>query len=177
MYGGTAWGWHQLQPEWAQRLVEWSLEQHQLQPGDLVCDLGAGRGALTEPLLRAGAQVVAVEKHPRRAQQLRRRFADAPVTVVECDLLQWYLPHRPFRVVSNPPFALTTPLIRLLTAPGSRLIRADVVLQRAAAKRWATGQVRLGHSRFELSVSMLIPRSAFTPRPRVDAAVLTLRRR
>ena len=61
----------------------------------LVVDVGAGTGALTDPLLRAGARVVAVELDPGRAARLRERFADEPVTVVRADLetLRW--PGRP----------------------------------------------------------------------------------
>jgi len=50
-----------------------------------VLDLGAGAGALTAPLVGAGARVVAVERDPALASRLRRRFAPADVTVVEQD--------------------------------------------------------------------------------------------
>lgn len=140
-------------------------------PQALVCDLGAGRAAITDHLLQAGAQVIAVEKHPGRADYLRRRFLGQPVTVVQCDLLDWHPPRRAFHVVANPPFALTTAIIRAVTVPGSRLVRADLVVQRAAARHWATKQVT---GRFSFRVDTLVPRSAFTPRPTVDAAILTI---
>jgi 16S rRNA A1518/A1519 N6-dimethyltransferase RsmA/KsgA/DIM1 with predicted DNA glycosylase/AP lyase activity len=38
-----------------------------IRPGELVYDLGAGDGALTGPLLAAGARVIAMELHPGRA--------------------------------------------------------------------------------------------------------------
>jgi 23S rRNA (adenine-N6)-dimethyltransferase len=90
------------------------------------------------------------------------------------------LPRHPFRVVANPPFAVTSPLLRRLLAPGSRLVAADVVLQRAAARRWADGHAP-GAQRwcreFDVRIGRRIPRAAFTPAPAVDATVLVIRRR
>ena len=65
MPGGSppAWGWYRLDPAWADRLVADSGVSR----GDLVLDIGAGDGALTEPLLERGARVIAVELHPGRA--------------------------------------------------------------------------------------------------------------
>lgn len=45
----------------------WFVEAAGVRGGDLVVDLGAGTGALTRPLLAAGARVLAVELHPGRA--------------------------------------------------------------------------------------------------------------
>ena len=56
-----------------------------------------------------GARVIAVELHPERVAHLRRRFG-APVRVVRADASDLRLPRQPFRVVANPPFAVTTQL-------------------------------------------------------------------
>ena len=114
--------------------------------------------------------MLAIEKHPGRARRLRRRFADADVGVLETDLRDFRWPGHAFRVVANPPFARTATLLASLAAARG-LQRADLVLQRAAATAAAD---RLGT---RARVSMSVPRSAITPQPRVDAALLTLRRR
>jgi 23S rRNA (adenine-N6)-dimethyltransferase len=151
-----------------------------IRPGDLVLDVGAGTGALTAPLVDAGARVVAFELHPGRAAALRERFAGAPVTVVHADAADLRLPRRPFRVVANPPFAVTTRLLGRLLAPGSRLVRADVVLQHAAARRWAGGRApgagRWGRD-YDVRPGRPVPRAAFDPRPPVDCRVLRVTRR
>lgn len=145
-----------------------------MRAGDLVLDLGAGDGALTAPLLEAGARVLAVELHPGRAARLRERFADDHVTVVERDLRDLQLPARPFRVVANPPFVMTTAIVRLL-ARSDRLVGSDLVLQRAAARRLAQDRSLTRRRRVELG--MPLPRTAFRPPPRVDGVVLRLRHR
>jgi 23S rRNA (adenine-N6)-dimethyltransferase len=170
------WGWHRLTDTWADLIVA----DARVQRGELVLDVGAGTGALTAPLVRRGARVVAVELHPHRVAGLQHRFAGDPVTVVRVDAADLRLPRRPFRIVANPPFQVTTPLLRRLLAPGSRLVAADLVVQRAAARRWSEERVR-GAGRwlrtFDISVGRHVPRAAFVPRPQVDCVVLRIRRR
>jgi 23S rRNA (adenine-N6)-dimethyltransferase len=90
-------------------------------------------------LLRLFARVIAVELHPARVRQLPGRFAGLPVTVVHADAASMRLPRRPFRVVASPLYAISSPLLRLLLTPSSHLIAADLVLQRAVVRRYASG--------------------------------------
>ena len=163
-----SWGWHRLADEWAARIVA----EAGVKPGELVLDLGAGEGALTAHLVRAGARVVAVELHPHRAARLRSRFPQ--VTVVHADAASLRLPRRPFRVVASPPYGITASLLGLLLAPGSRLVAADLVLQRAVVRKYARGCApgtgRLART-FTVRPGLAIPRRAFCPpAPRPAAA-------
>ncbi|MFV3629110.1 23S rRNA (adenine(2058)-N(6))-methyltransferase Erm(37) [Mycobacterium tuberculosis] len=162
-----AWGWHRLHDEWAARVVSAAA----VRPGELVFDIGAGEGALTAHLVRAGARVVAVELHPRRVGVLRERFPG--ITVVHADAASIRLPGRPFRVVANPPYGISSRLLRTLLAPNSGLVAADLVLQRALVCKFASRNAR----RFTLTVGLMLPRCAFLPPPHVDSAVLVVRRR
>jgi len=166
-----AWGWHRLVDEWAARVVAAAA----VRPGELVLDIGAGTGALTGHLVRAGARVVAVELHPGRAALLRQRFPQ--ITVVQADALSLRLPHRPFRVVASPPYGMTADLLDLLLAPRTRLVAADLVLQRAVVRKYAPtrGTARPVRA-YALSAGLALPRHAFRPPPRVDSAVLVVRR-
>jgi len=143
-----------------------------------VLDIGAGSGAITAPLVDAGARVVAFALHDGRARLLRKRFAGAPVTVVQVDAADIRLPRRPFRVVANPPFGVSTALLRRLLAPGSRLLTADLVLPLHVARRWtsasAPGRGRWSRS-FDAFVPMRLPPAAFCPPPPMDVVVLRVR--
>ncbi len=170
----TWWGFHQLDPRWAQRLVA----DADIAPGAVVLDVGAGTGAITDPLVRRGARVVAVEVHPGRARQLRQRFGDA-IVVVQADAADLRLPRQPFDVVANPPFAVTTALLRRLLQPGSRLRTARLVLPEHAAQRWAgpgaPGRARWGRT-FAVELGDRMPRRAFQPPPTRDARILVIGR-
>ena len=169
--GRRPWGWHRLDPYWAERVVAGAS----IRPGDLVVDLGAGTGALTLPLLDAGARVIAVELHARRARQLREKVSDRDAAVIECDLEDFVPPGRPFRLVANPPYALTAAVLKFV-ARASHLTAADLVLQRAVVQR-VVDQDRRHLRRFHATRSLSLPRHAFVPPPPVDSAVLQLRPR
>jgi 23S rRNA (adenine-N6)-dimethyltransferase len=172
----TRWGWHRLDSRWADRLID----NAGISPGDLVLDVGAGTGALTRPLVERGARVIAIELHPTRAHELRQKFADEKVTVVRADGADLRLPRRPFRVVANPPFGISVALLRRLTAPGSRLVRADLIVPQHVAERWVFGTPpgagRWRHQ-FVCSLGRPIPRSAFSPPPPNGVSVLVIKRR
>jgi 23S rRNA (adenine-N6)-dimethyltransferase len=149
-----------------------------IRPGELVVDCGAGDGALTRHRVAAGAEVIAVELHPGRAQRLRERFTD--ITVVPADVAAFRWPRRPFRVVASPPYGCSSDVLRALLAPGSRLVAADLVLQRAVVRRYVEGRAP-GAGRWlrhwDLRPGATLPRQAFRPPPQVDSGVLVIRRR
>lgn len=152
--------------------------------GDLVFDLGAGYGALTRPLARSGARVIAIELDPALAERLRRRFSAEPlVGVVEADLRTVPLPRQPFHVVASPPFALTTLLCRRLL--GDRRIRlagAELILEWGAAKwlaspRPQSREMARWAARYEMRLVRRVPAASFSPPPGSDAAYLRIRPR
>jgi 23S rRNA (adenine-N6)-dimethyltransferase len=91
------------------------VEQAGVGQGDLVVEIGAGTGVLTEALAQRAGRVVAVECDPRLADRARARLAGhGNVRVVTADALAMPAPRRPFRVVANLPFGSTTAMLRRL---------------------------------------------------------------
>ena len=166
------------------RLIDQLVRASGAGAGDLVLDLGAGYGALTGPLARAGARVIAIELDPGLAGRLRRRFcADPLVGVVEADLREVPLPRRPFSVVASPPFALTTVLCRRLLGDRSvRLTGAELIVEWGAAKWLSSREPRDRETarwaaRYEMKLVRRVPAASFSPPPRSDAAYLRIRPR
>jgi 23S rRNA (adenine-N6)-dimethyltransferase len=170
-----------------QRVVERFIRSLDLRAGELVVDLGAGTGALTRPLLDAGVEVWAVERDPVWSKRLRHSIASwgarGSSRVIEADIRRLRLPQTPFRVVANPPFGLTTEILaRLLDAPDHGPDRIDLIVQREVAVKHsrlppASLRTAAWAPWWEFHLGPTIDRGAFRPRPRVDAAVLTIVRR
>lgn len=154
---------------------------------ELVVEIGPGKGALTLPLADAGARVVAIERDRVWATRLRARLEQSGVAdrveVIRADFRKAALPDEPFRVVSNPPFGLTTPLFaHLFDDPRRGPWRADLLVQFEVARKRADEPPTTLRSaawapwwRFRLGPT--VSRMAFRPVPNVDTAVLVAEKR
>ena len=154
-----------------------------LRPGDLVVDIGAGRGIITEELAAAGCRVVAVEKDVRLFRSLRARFIGR--TNVEChhaDILAFRLPHAPYHAVSSVPYGITSAVVRKLLQAPVPPVSAHLIVQREAAEKFA-GAPRetlfslLHKPSFAFDVVSSLRRTDFAPPPSVDSVVLRIVRR
>lgn len=144
-----------------------------------VIELGAGDGALTAELVRNGHQVTAVELDPRWARLLSRRF-DGSVRVVRTDMLRYRFPPAPYNVVSNVPYAITTPLLRTLFEQSGWEVAVLMVQWEVARKRTGgAGATLLTASWwpwYDVTLLQRVPARAFRPVPRVDSGLLRVRR-
>jgi len=150
-----------------------------LRKDDLVYDLGAGTGAITEELLHHGVRVIAVEQDPNLARKLRHRFPEPPVTVLEQDLTQVSFVV-PFKVVANIPFNVTAATLRRLLFSDTCPREALLVLQREAARKYsgtprATEVSLRAAPWFELSIVYTFRPTDFVPAPTVDVVALRIR--
>ena len=160
----------------------------ELRPGDRVVEVGPGLGVLTRRLLAAGASVLAVELDARLADWLRRELAGVPgFELVEADALDLdpstCFPGQPYKVVANIPYHITSPLLHAFLE-GTRPPELTVLLvQLEVAERVAAPPGQMSYlSVFAQNVAYAevvarVPAEAFEPEPKVDSAVLRLRRR
>ena len=163
-----------------------------LELGSDVLELGAGGGALTFPLLEAGATVTAVEVDRHLCDLLREETAGRErFRLVEADIarLDWSATldlagPRPV-VAGNLPYVLTSEVLFALIDHRRRVAGAVFMIQREVAARLAAGPgskeygvlaVVLG-SQFEVEVRRQVPAAVFWPRPDVVSAVVVLRPR
>lgn len=164
------------------------VDAAELQPDDRVVEVGPGLGVLTRRLLAAGAAVLAVELDPRLSAWLRAELDGVPgFELVEADALTFdpstAFPGQDFKVVANIPYHITSPLLHAFLE-GERPPQLTVVLVQAeVAERVAAppGQMSylsvFAQNVAEAEVVARVPAAAFEPTPKVDSAVLRLRRR
>lgn len=155
----------------------------ELRAGDLVLEIGPGDGMLTRHLLDVAGQIRAYEKDPFYVAKLRGRFAGEPrIRLFHTDFRAVRAPAEPFAVVANIPFGITTDIVRwCLKAPA--LTSATLLTQYEFARkhsgdygRWS--KLTITHwPTVGMELGARVRRDSFHPVPRVDAAVLRLRRR
>lgn len=165
------------------RLADSLVREAGVRPGDLIVEIGAGGGVITRALAQTGARVIALELDPGLASRLRGSKTTQNVEVVEVDVLRWRWPSEPFAVVSNLPFARSGAILAsLLDDPETALQHADVIVQWELAVKltavWpATMRSTFWRAWFDVSLVGRLSRTAFSPTPSVDAAVLRVTRR
>jgi 16S rRNA (adenine1518-N6/adenine1519-N6)-dimethyltransferase len=164
------------------------VQAAELAPGDRVVEIGPGLGVLTRRLLAAGAAVLAVELDARLAEWLRGELGDVPgFELVEGDALTFdpatAFPGADFKLVANVPYHITSPLLHAFLEGERPPSLAVLLLQAEVAERVAAAPGQMSYlSVFaqnvaEAEVVASVPAAAFEPAPKVDSAVLRLRRR
>src|SRR3989344_6337013 len=104
---------------WNRELVNQLIRASSIAKHDSVLEIGPGTGIITHSLLATARQVIAVEADYRLHHDLTVRFSHTPnLRLIHGDILNFNLPHQPYKVFSNIPFSITGEIIRkLLLAP------------------------------------------------------------
>jgi len=156
--------------------------------GDRVVEIGAGLGSLTLALLETGAAVTAVEVDAHLAPVLRTVVEPAGATVVVADAmdLDWapLLGEGPWVLVANLPYNIATPLVLGLLAGVPAIERMLVLVQLEVAERLAAGPGTKAYGIpsvkrawwADATIAGKVPPTVFIPQPRVDSALVDLRR-
>lgn len=163
------------------------VEAAELEADDRVLEIGAGLGSLTLALAERVREVVAVEVDERLIPALREVARAQPqVEVVQGDILELDLGRlvggRPFLVVANIPYNITSAVIRQLTEASNNPRRIVLTIQREVAERAMAGPGEMSLLALSVqafgspSIKATIPPEAFYPRPAVESAVLRIDR-
>lgn len=170
-----------LKDKWIARQI---VAQSDVGKDDFVVEFGSGGGTLTGQLAKVARKVMAVEYDPSWVSHLKERFShDENVQVVHEDALRVELPSKPFRVVANVPFHITTPILhRLLDDPTTPLEAVHLLVQKQAALKHARSTLTtlktLNWSPwYRISAGLEVPADAFHPKPEVDACLMVAAKR
>ncbi|MFD0713032.1 23S ribosomal RNA methyltransferase Erm [Paenibacillus sp. GCM10027626] len=160
------------------------IEAARLQPADTVLEIGAGKGVVTFRAAEKAGRVIAVEIDASFVEALRSKAKHDPkIKIIQGDIRKIRLPERPFCVVANIPFSITTVILeKLLGYEGKAFQRGVLILEKGAAQRFterSTQDPRLlmWRMNFLFEMAAVVPRTHFAPPPSVDAAIVTIARR
>ena len=145
-----------------------------------ILEIGAGEGALTLPLQALRRPITAIEIDARHARRLRHRVGPG-TAIVHGDFLRHRLPRTPHAVVGNLPFHQTTAILRRLLHAGHWTSAVLMVQWEVARRRAAVGGATMMTAQwwpwYDFGLAARVPAAAFTPRPGVDAGLMTVTRR
>lgn len=172
------------------RPIKVAIEALALTRGDTVIEIGPGKGALTAPLAlateRAGAPLIVVERDRELAKNLEGCFGNG-VEVIAGDALR-ELPTLLKRcgsrakIAGNIPYYLTGKLLRIMSEAQTPPERAVLMVQKEVAKRIVARAPKFNllaaavQFWAEPKILMLVPRDDFGPLPKVDSALILLKR-
>lgn len=172
-------------------LVEKIISLARLDATDIVLEIGPGLGALTLPLARSVAQVIAVEKDADLVDLLKEKLAREAIVNVDAvnqDILAFDL-HRVasicgerYKVLGNLPYNISSPLLEKLIENRSILSRAVLMFQQEVANRLCASPGGKAYGaltvlvRYHATPAILFkaPREVFYPKPKVDSMLLEL---
>ena len=158
-------------------------------PEEDVLEIGPGTGTLTKQLCARAHQVLSLELDERLIPLLKAYLADCDnFTAAQGDAMTADLHEltanlrKPFAVIANIPYYITTPLITRLLSSGLLLSRLALMVQKEVAEKilsspgedgWGPLAVRCQYL-CEPCLARIVPAACFTPVPKVDSAFLLL---
>ena len=168
-----------------QEILESLIKDSSICNEDLVFDLGAGYGEITNILSRYCKKVIAIENDKKLCHELQKRFELIPnVTVVSQDILKYNFPiDKNYKIFSNIPFNYTSDIIRKLTE--KKRLADDIYLfaQKQASLNYL-GLPKVKESlkslflkvKFRISINHRFNRNDFMPPPSIKVVLLRLKK-
>lgn len=170
------------------------VEAANLSKDDRILEIGPGIGTLTRELGTLAHKVVAVEIDQRLIPILQETLAGFDnVSVIQGDILKIDLVElvhnsfdgKPFKVVANLPYYITTPIIMGILERGLPFESITVLIQKEVAQRMVASPGSKEYGALSVAVQYYtiprsvakVPASVFMPPPKVDSMIVTMERR
>lgn len=166
-------------------IVDEIVHAAELTSGEPVLEVGPGIGTLTQGLAQSGADVTAIELDRRLLEVLDTTLASYDnVRIVHGDVLKLDVPtimnHKPFKVVANLPYYITTPIIMSLLESKLPIERLVVMVQKEVALRMVAKPGTKDYGALSVAVQYYtepdivldVPPKSFLPAPAVTSSVI-----
>ena len=179
-------------------VLEKIIEAANLQPEDIVLEIGPGLGTLTVELAKkvhpvkslrskfnGAGKVIAIEKDPKMVEILKETLKDFQnVEILQGDILK--IPDSKFqilnldKIVANLPYYIVSPVIRKFLESESPPKEMILMVQKEVAERICAEPPDM--SLLAVSVQFYtkpeiisyVPKTSFWPQPKVDSAIIKI---
>lgn len=172
-------------------IIQHIVDQADLDRCEHIVEIGPGRGALTNELLKRGMKVTAVEIDRDLARLLQERFgSNSQFKLISDDILtiDWmplFEGSSRSSLIANLPYNISTPIFFKLTRYREALEAITIMVQKELAQRMMhTGYDQtlkeygilsvIAHAVFRVEKLMDVAPHAFFPKPKVQSTVLRL---
>ena len=158
------------------------------QAGDVILEIGPGKGALTEKLLASNCQLIAVEKDRNLCDLLKIKFnkeiSSCQLTLIHKDILNFDLNHKllakSYKLIANIPYNITGAILKKFLTAKNQPSKMVLMVQHEVVKRIIARDKK--ESILSISVKaygepkliMKVPARYFSPAPKVDSAIIAI---
>jgi len=165
------------------------VEAGEINPSDVILEIGPGKGALTEKLLEKNCKVIAVEKDRELFEFLQNKFSSqissGSLVLVHDDILKfepstYSLETKTYKIIANIPYNITGAILKKFLTANHQPESMVLMVQNEVAKRIVARDNK--ESILSISVKaygepkmvMKVPARYFSPAPKVDSAVIAI---
>lgn len=167
------------------------VEAAEILPGEIVWEIGPGKGVLTERILAKNANLTAFEIDKRLAEYLAANFGNK-LNLINRDILaiHWEkllqealgTSQATAKIVSNLPYQITSPVLYAIEENEQWFSRVVIMIQKevadrltakAGTKAYGVLTLKLRYA-FDIKALFNVPPAAFNPEPMVHSTVVCL---
>ena len=159
-----------------------------------VLEIGPGIGTITYEMAKIAKKVVAIEIDQTLIPILEENLSEFEnAKVIKQDILKTDLKGlvdnefngESFKVVSNLPYYITTPIIEMLITTGLPCDDMTIMVQKEVAERMVASESDKEYSSLSMFIKFYteakvianLPKSVFIPQPKIDSTILNLKLR
>ncbi len=163
------------------------IDSARLDRGDVVIEVGPGKGALTGRIASLVKRVYAIEKDNFLYSRLHDKYASADnMTLINEDVLKTdfsnFKSDTKIKFIANLPYNITSPVLSILTEKRDIFSTIIIMIQKEVGDRIASGPGNKTYGAltvmirtfFDVTHLFTVSPGAFRPRPKVDSVVIKL---
>lgn len=165
-------------------LLDFIVRTASISRGQNILEIGPGLGFLTERLLEKEIVLTAIEYDAKIASYLKNKYAEK-ITLIHQDAckidLDELMKNSPsFKVISNLPYAISTPFLAKITEMKNPPEELVLLLQKETAMRFISNPGTKEYSAISVKIQVIfnteyirnVPPDVFYPRPEVTSGIV-----